>query len=90
MAKTKELSAKAKEVLAVLRDNGPMTLAELKDYGVKGVNPAHLTALRNRGLVGGEKVEKEVVVVTKRKVMNYEVNEEALKAYEAEATEATE
>ena len=66
-----ELSAVAKEILEVLKGSDkPMTLAEVKEV-VPTANSAHLTALGNRGLVGSEKVEKEVVTVAKRKVNEY-------------------
>ena len=73
MAKTRELSAKAKEVLEVLRaSEKALTLAELKEV-VADLNSSHLTALRNRNLVSAEEVEKEVVTVVKRKVNSYSV-----------------
>ena len=69
--KVAELSAKAKEVLEVLTaSETALTLAELKTL-VADVNSSHLTALRNRGLVAADKVEKEVVTVAKRTVNTY-------------------
>lgn len=65
------LSPKAKEILSTLKEKGSMTLQELKETGIEDINPSHLTALGNRGLVSAEKVEKEVQVVTKRKVNVY-------------------
>lgn len=71
MAKVKELSVNAKGALAYLKETGkPMTLKEMKET-LEGLNPAHLTALVNRGLVTAEKVEVEEVVVVKRKVNLY-------------------
>jgi hypothetical protein len=78
MAKTNTpLSAKAKEVFAVLKEAGrPMTMAEVKEL-VPDANPSHLTALRNRGAVSADKVEKEVTRVVKTKVNEYAVDEDA-------------
>lgn len=72
MAKrTAPLSETATEVLRVLTEaTEPMTLADVKEV-VPTANPAHLTALANRGLVNAEKVEKVVVVESKRKVNQY-------------------
>ena len=76
MAKRPELSPVAKEVLEVLKSAGKsMTLAEIKEV-MPNANSAHLTALKNRGLVGAEQVEKEVVTVAKRKVNEYAVLED--------------
>ena len=71
--KVTELSPKAKEILAHLKENGKSTIAEMKEHGLDGVNSSHLTALRNRGLVTSEQVEKEIVTVSKRKVLEYSV-----------------
>jgi len=69
--KTAKLSEKAKEVLEMLRNSDvELTLAEINEK-VDGVNSSHLTALRNRGFVSAEKVEKEVATVTVRKVNSY-------------------
>lgn len=77
MAKRPELSPVAKEVLEVLKSAGKsMTLAEIKEV-MPNANSAHLTALKNRGLVGAEQVEKEVVTVAKRKVNEYAVIEDS-------------
>jgi len=79
--KVRELSPKAKEVLAVLQaSETALTLAELKDL-VPNLNSSHLTALANRDLVSTEKVTKEVVTVTKREVNSYT----AVPAVEADA-----
>ena len=67
------LSAKAVEILKDLRENGASTVAEIKERGIEGVNSSHLTALKNRGLVTSVNVEKEVVTVTKRKVLEYSI-----------------
>ena len=73
LAKVRELSEKAKEVLAVLKaSEKALTLAELKEK-VENLNSSHLTALRNRNLVSATEVEKEVVTVVKRKVNSYSV-----------------
>lgn len=72
MAKTKtELSPKAKEILEFIKESDrPLTQAEIAE-SVEGVNSAHLTALKNRGLVTAEKIEKIVVTESKRKVNEY-------------------
>lgn len=54
----------------------PLTMAELKDLGVDA-NPAHFTAMRNRGLISAEKVEKEVATVVLRKMNEYSLIEGA-------------
>lgn len=77
MAKTqKPLSTKAQEALDFLKEHGNMTLSEMKEKGLEGINSSHLTALRNRGLVNSTPVEKEVVTVSKRTVQEYSVAEE--------------
>jgi len=69
--KVAALSAKALEVLEVLKTSGkPLTLAELKE-SVANLNSSHLTALRNRNMVAADSVEKEVVTVAKRTVNVY-------------------
>lgn len=71
MAKLAPLSETAQEILDFLTEQDePMTLADIKEV-FPNANSAHLTALRNRGLVDGEKVEKEVVTVSTRKVFVY-------------------
>ena len=67
------LSAKAIEILKDLKENGSSTLAEIKQRGLEGVNSSHLGALKNRGLVTAVQVEKDVVTVVKRKVLEYSV-----------------
>lgn len=69
--KQKELSADAKRALEMLQENGTLTLAEMKELGFENVNSSHLTALKNRGLVTTEQIEKEVTTVVKRKVNAY-------------------
>jgi len=46
-------------------------LAEIKEKGFEKANSSHLTALKNRGLVSSEEIEKEVITVAKRKVNVY-------------------
>jgi len=71
--KVAALSDKAQEVLEVLTASEvALTLADLKEL-VDGVNSSHLTALRNRGLVAADKMEKEVVTVAKRTVNTYSI-----------------
>ena len=73
--KVAPLSKEAKAVYEVLKNaEKPLTLAELAKK-VEGLNSAHLTALKNRGLVGAEKVTKEVTVVQKREVNEYTVTD---------------
>lgn len=69
---TKEtpLSETATKVLEFVRENPETTMADIKKE-IPNANPAHLNALRNRGLVSAEKIEKEVLVTTKRKVLSY-------------------
>lgn len=55
---------------AMVKAGKPLTMAELKESGVDA-NSAHFTALRNRGLISAELVEKEVVKVVKSKVNEY-------------------
>jgi len=69
--KVKELSEGAKRALEMLKENGSMTLAEIKEKGFEKANSSHLTALKNRGLVSSEEIEKEVITVAKRKVNVY-------------------
>lgn len=71
MAKEKALSLVAEKALEVLKNlTEPVTLAELKEL-VPGVTSGHLTALKTRGLVSAEQVEKETVRVVKSKVNAY-------------------
>jgi DNA-binding transcriptional ArsR family regulator len=76
MQKVNPLSPKATEILDFLKSaTEPMTLAEIKEK-VEGANSAHLTALRTRGLISTDEVEKEVVRVVKSKVLTYAVKGE--------------
>ena len=67
---TAPLSEGAKTVLKALKENGTMTLAEMKEKGFNA-NSSHFTALENRGLIKSVKVTKEVPVMTKRTVNEY-------------------
>ena len=60
----------------------PLTLAEVQALGITKANSAHFVALRNRGLITSEKIDKEVVTVTVRPVNVYSVNPEATEATE--------
>ena len=71
MAKQKALSAGALQALEILKEQGSMTLAEMKEKGFEKVNSSHLTALKNRGLVSTESIEKEITTVAKRTVNVY-------------------
>jgi hypothetical protein len=71
MAKVKPLSEGALKALEILKSEGSMTLAEMKEKGFDKVNSSHLTALKNRGLVSTESVEKEVTTIAKRTVNVY-------------------
>ena len=44
------LSPDAEKALALLKDKGPLTIAQMKELGFN-VNSSHLVALRNRGMV---------------------------------------
>lgn len=73
MAKEKALSLVAEKALEVLKNlTEPVTLAELKEL-VPGVTSGHMTALKTRGLVSTDLVEKETVRVVKSKVNAYSV-----------------
>lgn len=77
MAKN-EMTEGTKQALELLRQaDGPVTLQELNDMAPEGVKVAtgHLTALKRRGYVETEKVEKEVTQV--REVNVYSLNDEA-------------
>ena len=78
MSKKPELSPKAVEVLNLLKVHQEgLTVAGLKELGVKDVNSAHLVALKRRGLVESVEVEIEVPTVVKRKVQLYTVIKKA-------------
>jgi hypothetical protein len=51
-----------------------LTMEEVKALGINA-NPAHFTALKNRGFITATQVEKEVVTVQKRKVNEYAIVE---------------
>lgn len=57
----------------MVKEQRALTLAEVVELGVPA-NSAHFTALRNRGMINAEKIEKEVVSVSKRKVNTYTLN----------------
>lgn len=82
MSKQAKLSDGAVRALAVLKEKGSATLAEIKEEFPE-VNSSHLTALRNRSLVKTEQIEIEVPTVTKRKVNLYS----AVEVEEIEETE---
>ena len=69
------LSDGAKKALALLKEKGALTIAEMKELGFTNANSSHLTALKRRGLVDSEQVEIEVQVVQKRKVQKYFIKE---------------
>ena len=71
MAKQKPLSEGSLKALEILKEQGSMTLAEMKEKGFDTVNSSHLTALKNRGLISTESVEKEVTTIAKRTVNVY-------------------
>lgn len=71
MAKERALSVEATEILEFVRaSESALTLADIKVAFPKA-NSSHLTALANRNLVSADKIEKEVITVTKRKVNSY-------------------
>jgi chromosome segregation and condensation protein ScpB len=71
---TPELSAKSKEILAVLETaETPLTLAEIKENFVADANPSNLSALISRGLVTAELVERKIMVEQKRTVNTYRI-----------------
>ena len=65
------LSDGANKALALLKEFGSLTIAEMKTKGLENANSSHLTALKKRGLVDSVEVEVEVQVVQKRKVQKY-------------------
>lgn len=76
MSKTKNtkvaaLSDGAKKALALIKEHGPLTVAQMKELGFENANASHLVALKRRGLVDSHEVEVEVVVKQKRKVQKY-------------------
>lgn len=76
--KVTALSEGAIAVFDAMKEAGrPLTMAEVKELGINA-NPAHFTALKNRGLISAEKVEKTVVVESKRSVNVYDLVEGAV------------
>ena len=68
------LSPEAKAIYDLMvQEQRALTLAEVVKLGVPA-NSAHFTALKNRGMINAEKIEKEVVSVSKRKVNVYSLN----------------
>ena len=55
----------------MVKEGRPLTLAEVRELGIDNANSAHFTALRNRGLITADDVEKEVVEVKTRTVKIY-------------------
>ena len=75
MSKKPELSVNSKRAYEMLKDNGPLTVAQMKELGFAEVNSANLIALKRRGLVESVEVVVEVPTVVKRKVQLYTVKE---------------
>lgn len=75
--KERALSAESERALKMLKEKGELTIADMKELGFDNVNSSHLTALKNRGLVQSEQVEKLVVSTVKRKVQLYKAVEVA-------------
>lgn len=73
MSKKPELSVNSKRAYEMLKDNGPLTVAQMKELGFAEVNSANLIALKRRGLVESVEVVVEVPTVVKRKVQLYTV-----------------
>lgn len=71
MTKKPELSAGALRALEMLKEFGPLTIAQMKAKGFAEANSAHLVALKKRGLIEGDEIEVEVPTVVKRKVQLY-------------------
>lgn len=59
----------------MVAENRPLTLADVRDLGIDNANSAHFTALRNRGLITADDIEKEVTTVAIRKVKLYALAE---------------
>ncbi len=79
MAKAlKPLSPVAQSIYDLMVAQGrPLTLADVQELGLTQANSAHFVALRNRGLITSEKIDKEVVTVAVRPVNIYSVNPDA-------------
>lgn len=76
--KVAPLSPEAVAVFNAMREAGKaLTMEEVKALGINA-NPAHFTALKNRGYITSEQVEKEVVTVQKRKINEYTVVADAV------------
>lgn len=73
MAKTvAPLSPVAVAILDLMKaENRPLTLEEVRALGIADANPSHFTALRNRGYITSEKVEKEVMRLVKSEINVY-------------------
>ena len=69
MANKKPLSQHSQKALSFLKGQTEPTI--MASIEVEGLNSAHLTALKNRGLVETVQVEIEVPTVVKRKVNAY-------------------
>ena len=68
------LSPEAKAIYDLMvQEQRALTLAEVVELGVPA-NSAHFTALKNRGMINADKVEREYVSVSKRKVNVYTLN----------------
>lgn len=57
----------------MVKEGRALTLAEVKELGYP-VNSSHFTALKNRGMINADKIEREYVTVTKRAVNVYSLN----------------
>lgn len=69
-----KLSVEAQELYDLMVKEGrALTLAEVKELGFP-VNSSHFTALKNRGMINADKVEREYVTKTKRTVNVYSLN----------------
>lgn len=73
MSKKPELSVNSKRAYEMLKENGPLTVSQMKELGFTEVNSANLVSLKRRGLVDSVEVEIEVPTVVKRKVQLYTV-----------------
>ena len=68
------LSPEAKAIYDLMvQEQRALPLAEVVELGVPA-NSAHFTALKNRGMINADKVEREYVSVSKRKVNVYTLN----------------
>ena len=70
--KVLKLSPVAVQIFELMKSEGKaLTLAEVQALGITEANASHFTALKNRGLITADSIEKEVVSVVKRKVNVY-------------------